>query len=275
LDPERGVKVLHAASSIPQLVKELNEYQPDRIMVYSSLLEQLALQAIKGDLRIDLNWIMVGGEPLEESARQASLKAWGVNAHVAYASTEVAGISYDAPDFKGMCLVEDMMILEMVDEQHRPVTNSTKADRILVTRFAGGSFPLLRYETTDTVIMKDGLPGPNEPAPGVRRLESIEGRVDIMFEYEDGIKIHPIVFRSNLLKFDEVIEYQVQQTLNGAHVLVLVSKQVDLERVQSKLQDALTVAGLEKAIVTVQVVDTLPRHPQTHKLRRFIPLGNG
>jgi phenylacetate-coenzyme A ligase PaaK-like adenylate-forming protein len=56
--------------------------------------------------------------------------------------------------------------------------------------------------------MTDGLSGPNEPAQGVRRIKSIEGRVDIMFEY-DVIKIHPIVFRSNLLEFDEVIEYQV------------------------------------------------------------------
>jgi hypothetical protein len=64
LNPERGVKVTHAASSIPQLVKELNDYQPERLMVYSSLLEQLAaLQAIEGNLRIYLNWIIVGGEP--------------------------------------------------------------------------------------------------------------------------------------------------------------------------------------------------------------------
>jgi hypothetical protein len=57
---------------------------------------------------------------------------------------------------------------------------------------------------------------------------------------------------------------------------MLVSKEVDLEKDQFKLQGVLAVAGLEKTSVPVRVVDTLPKHPHTlHKLRRFIPLGNG
>ena len=42
---------------------------------------------------------------------------------------------------------------------------------------------------------------------------------------------------------------------------------------EQALVEALAEAGLQEARVTVEPVAELPRHPETNKLKRFLPFG--
>ena len=146
-----------------------------------------------------------------------------------------------------------------------------QADRLLVTKLCGQVMPMVRYEMTDTVIIDDAE---NPDAPGYRRIREIKGRADTWFAYPNDVKIHPMVFRGVLGQDRQISEYQVQQTPDGARVLAITHGEfapADLERA---LIQSLSRAGLPNAVVTIQCVSELPRHPQTNKLKRFIPLKN-
>jgi hypothetical protein len=79
-------------------------------------------------------------------------------------------------------------------------------------------------------------------------------------------------FRGILGQDRHVNEYQVQQTLDGARVLAIVHGSYSPGPLEKALVEALAEAGLRGAIVTVQPVAELPRHPETNKLKRFVPL---
>jgi hypothetical protein len=64
----------------------------------------------------------------------------------------------------------------------------------------------------------------------------------------------------------------VQQTLSGARVLAIVHGSFSPGPLERALAAALEEAGLPGVIVTVEPVTELPRHPDTHKLKRFVPL---
>lgn len=84
--------------------------------------------------------------------------------------------------------------------------------------------------------------------------------------------VHPHVFRSVLASHAGVAEYQVRQTTSAAEVDVVIVDAVELGDLRSDLTNALARCGLNAARVEVRAVDAIERHPQTGKLRRFIPL---
>lgn len=278
LDPEREAKNFTAGMPIEDLVEGLNEYQPDRIWSYSSIIEDLSRRAQRGELKVNPEWITAMAEPLEDSARENAQKAWGINIYDGYGTTEFGCGAFDSPTCDGMCLAEDNIIVEVVDENYQPVTdlkkNQEEERKILVTRLYGGTFPLIRYEVTDSLIFREEAPRADDVAPGLRRIDRIEGRTDVRFEYnrKGNVVVHPIVSRTVLVQYRDITEYQVQQTTDGAHILIIQHNTFDLEKLRSELENSLALAGLEEPVVTIDVVDVLRRHSETKKLRKFVPL---
>jgi phenylacetate-CoA ligase len=125
------------------------------------------------------------------------------------------------------------------------------------------------YELTDSLILDAG---PNPDAPGCRGIREIKGRSDAWFAYPGNIRIHPMSFRGVLGQYRQIREYQVQQTQDGAHVLLIADDPFSPDTVARALAQALTEAGLQRAKVTVEAVTELPRHAETNKLKRFVPL---
>ena len=60
--------------------------------------------------------------------------------------------------------------------------------------------------------------------------------------------------------------------MSGTHVLAIVHGSFSPGPLEKALTGALEEAGLRGAIVTVAPVAELPRHPETNKLKRFVPL---
>ena len=100
---------------------------------------------------------------------------------------------------------------------------------------------------------------------------SVEGRADDFFAYGD-LRVHPLAMRSVFVKTAEVSEYQVRQTERGIDAAVVAHAPVDCAMLAARLREALASAGLREPAVAVARVDRLPRHPETGKLARFVPL---
>jgi phenylacetate-CoA ligase len=99
---------------------------------------------------------------------------------------------------------------------------------------------------------------------------TVVGRSDEILRYP-GADVHPVVLRSVLLTHPGVVDYVATQTPRGVDVLALTERDVDLRRLTADLRAALLRTGLADPEVSVDAVSSLPRHPETGKLRRVIP----
>jgi phenylacetate-CoA ligase len=270
LDPAREARIFPAGRPIPELISGLNEYQPDRLVGYASIIQEVCAEARDGRLKIRPRRISTNSEPLFDEARAMALEAWGLNIHDTWGSVEVGLAACEGESCSGMTLAEDFLIFEAVDAGNRRVAELARAEKVLVTKLYGTVMPLIRYELADSLIIDAG---PNPDAPGCRRIREVKGRSDAWFVYSGNIRIHPMSFRGVLGQEPHISEYQVQQTPNGARVLAIVHGSFSPAPLEEALVQALAEAGLPEAKVTIEPVAELPRHPETNKLKRFLPLG--
>src|SRR5262249_2224246 len=103
-----------------------------------------------------------------------------------------------------------------------------------------------------------------------RKISDVCGRSNDSFEYADGTFVHCETF-SALERQAAIVEYQVQQTKQGAHILVHARRDFDQERLRMEIVPRLEAMGLKSAEVKIECVDVIPR-TANGKVRRFVRL---
>jgi phenylacetate-CoA ligase len=81
-----------------------------------------------------------------------------------------------------------------------------------------------------------------------------------------------LVFRTPLGQNPDIAEYQVLQTSAGAKIGVVASGPIDIATLRQQIVDGLAESGLRDAQIEINLVDSLERHKETGKLKRFVPL---
>lgn len=256
-------------------VAVLNDAQPDVLVGYPSMLHLMALEARAGRLRISPRAAGSAGEPLLPETRQAVHDAFGIDVANFYAASE----AFFARSWRGSELLhlhDDTVVFEFVDADNQPVPAGTRSARVLITNLANRLQPFIRYEITDEVTEAIINPDSSDPAqqpPGPwagRWIHPPQGRADDWFTY-DTIVVHPHLFRSKLANDENISEYQVCQTARGAHIAIVASGAIGRDALSATIADELRHLGLADPEVSIDTVDSLERHAQSGKLRRFIP----
>jgi phenylacetate-coenzyme A ligase PaaK-like adenylate-forming protein len=250
-----------------EIVARLNEVQPTQLRGYASALHELARAALDGDLRIAPTTVAPDGEPLFPEMRATMERAWGAPVGGLYGTSEACVTASSCFVGGGMHVSEDVVLLEPVDADGRPVEPGRTSSRVYLTNLFNTALPLLRYEITDEVRV---LPDPCPCGSAFARVDDIQGRLDHVFEYGDVV-VHPHVFRSPLSRVPEILEYQVRQTRAGADIAVRTSSEVDLASLRSMLAEHVEGAGLPHPEIRIERVDVLGR-TGAGKLKRFVPL---
>jgi len=253
-----------------EIVERLNELQPTSIAVYSSALRMFYEETRAGRLQIQPQLVLAGGEPLLEGDTERIREIWDAGIFDVYGSSEIGMIASSDGASRGLCLNEDIAIIELVDDESRPIQPGERASRLYVTPLLHRALPLFRYEITDEVTLLaasgvDGLP--------VRRIDHVAGRVDEIFDYGDGVTIHPIVFRSPLTKRPEISAYQVRQTPVGAEIRIVARGELDLASLERDIEAGLRGGGVPRPQVRIEYTDAIARTENGQKLRRFVPVG--
>jgi len=166
-------------------------------------------------------------------------------------------------------MTDDLIITEFVDDKNQPTRDPDAIDRVLVTSLFGRTLPLIRYELTD-IPVPDNKPcscGAHFPL-----VSGVKGRADDIFVYAGAIHIHPLVFRTPLGQNPDIAEYQVLQTEDGAKIGVVATRPIDIAALRQEVVAGLAKSGLQNAQIEINLVDSLERHKETGKLKRFIPL---
>jgi phenylacetate-CoA ligase len=250
---------LDAASPLPDIVAQLNDLQPDVLIGYASMIRALADEQLAGRLRITPRAVNSASEVLTGETRAMATRAWQITPFNVYAATETGGIAAECAQHRGLHLFEDLVIPEVVDDDHRPVPVGQPGDRLLVTVLSSRTLPLIRYEMTDRVTLATG------PCPDrlpFRLLASIEGRTDDILTLPaptgGTVRVHPVVFHQ-VLDLLDAAGWQVRQGEHDLTVLIAApGPSYDPTATASAVRAALTAAGVQAPAIDIHRVDTIP-----------------
>lgn len=253
---------------LEEIVSGLNEAQPTYLLSYPSILYELAHEARRGNLRISPKNIIASSEPLWPEIRATLEEVWNAPVRNWWATSEGGPTAISCGVGAGMHVADDLLIVEPMDEEGRPVPPGRRSAKVYLTNLINRALPLIRYEITDEVTFIDE---PCACGSAFRRVEDIEGRLDECFVYPGDLTVHPLVFRSPLSRERNVMEYQVRQTPRGADIAVRSAGEVDMAGLGRKVARALAELGIEEPDVSVAPVEAFER-TAVGKLKRFIPL---
>ena len=249
-----------------QIVERLDAIQPVSLHGYPSALRELAEETRAGRLHIRPLRIRCGSEPLLPEVRAVLEDTWGVPVHNQWVTSEAGCLAYSCFAGDGLHISDDLAIVEPVDDGGDPTPTGQTSAKIYMTNLFNAALPLIRFEITDQVTLREGKCGCGSAH---RWIADIEGRLDDVFNYAGGVSVHPLVFRAVLGQTPSIVEYQVRQTADGAEVRYLPSAEVPERRLSQDLRDALERAGLANPTVSFAQVDDFERLP-TGKVKRFV-----
>lgn len=267
----RRVQLLSVRTPLPQLVAQLNEFQPALLAPYASMARLLASEQEAGRLHIRpvLTVLAAEGLPIPEYDRIA--KIFDTKLGNSYAATECPFLSYSC-EHQWLHVNADWVRLEPVDVNHRPVPPGTQSHTVLVTNLANRVQPILRYDLGDSVVQRlDPCPCGN-PLPAVR----VQGRsADVLtFKTESGdtVTIAPLAFEVDHVRGVDL--FQIVQTSPTSVTVRLRIKAPDAEgawrEVEREIRRMLDEHGL--STVRVERGSQEPTQSSGGKYRSVIPL---
>jgi putative adenylate-forming enzyme len=249
---------LESADPLRDNVARLDEFQPDCLVGYASMLHVLAAEQLEGRLHIRPRGVMSASELLTPETIQRVERAWGTAPFDTYVATETAGIASDCRLHRKH-LYEDLVIVESVDEHHRAVPPGVVGASVLVTVLFSRTLPLIRYEMSDCIAIS-----PDRCACGIgfALLDRIEGRREDTVELraKDGgaVSIHPNVFHG-VLELVPAAAWQVIVAPDEVRVLLERPRELDRAALERATAEALAAQGAAAVRVRVEVVHAIPR----------------
>ncbi len=267
------VRVERLASEQPDLFQRLNDFQPNVLVGYASVLDALVWR--RDQLRLtELRQIANSSEQLTPRIRQHVEEAFGVPLLDHYATGECLFLSDGCPTHGGAHVNTDWAILEVVDRDYRPVPTGQLGDKVLITNLANYVQPFIRYEVDDRIALATQSCDCGSRLP---RIERIEGRSGDLFwtrESSGYRMLSGVLFHAATDATTCVREWQAIQTERNhieLHLQLTDETLTTFGEVEALLLAKLHEFGLPRAVtVEVRLVRHVPCDPATGKRRRMI-----
>ncbi|WP_262030847.1 phenylacetate--CoA ligase family protein [Microvirga sp. Mcv34] len=276
LHQRRGdaLQVLPVEMPLPELVAQLNRFQPAVLAPYASVGALLATEQETGRLRIDPAMVVLSAEGLPGAEYRRIGKAFGAVVRDSYAATECPFLSYRC-EHGWLHVNSDWAMLEPVDADHRPVWPGEPSHTVLLSNLANRVQPILRYDLGDSVLQRSDPCPCGNPLPAIR----VQGRAadGLTFATERGgtVTLPPLAFGMLVERIPglELVQI-VQTTRTSLRVRLLITAGADPDRtwtaVHAELTRVLAAQGLGH--VTVERDQHPPERLTGGKIREIIPL---
>jgi phenylacetate-coenzyme A ligase PaaK-like adenylate-forming protein len=136
-----NTKVFDIPKPVHQITEELNIFQPDIVIGYTTTIKMLAEQQNEWRGNIHPSAIQITGEMLDPDSKKFIKNTFGCRLLNIYASTECMSMGISMPEYgSGMYLLENDLIFEI------------KKDHTLMTNLFNYTMPLIRYRMEDILI---------------------------------------------------------------------------------------------------------------------------
>ncbi len=269
---KKQMAITSALLPIPEIVKQLNAFQPVMLGGYPTNLELLIDEQKSGRLHIEPVLIMTGGEYLSDDLRERLSEAFHCFVQTTYSCTEGGTLAGECTA-RHFHVNEDWLIVEPVDKDNRPVPDGVQSDKLLLTNLFNFTQPFIRYELTDRVVMH------HEPCSCGSALPwlTLEGRTDDVVTFmQDGreVKIAPIPLYATLKEVHCLRRFQLLVYPGNRIAMRLIPaegivREDAFTQVKTALQAYLATQGVTE--VTMTLSDEEPQqHPGSGKFKHVM-----
>lgn len=254
---------LDANAPIPTLVRELNAYRPDVLSGYGSVIGMLAEEQVAGRLDIAPRLVNTGGEVTLPEVRRRIAAAWGDEPYDYYGSAEGGTLAAECREGRRMHLFEDTTIIEVVDEDGRPLPRGEWGAKVLVTPLWLRTQPLIRFEIADVIRVArepcvcgrptrilDGIRG---RLPNIYTLPAASGSGTVALSWmglAPALAALPVTYRSFDMEGDAFV-----MTLAG------LPHGYDLAPLEAGVRAEFAAHGAVPPRIEVRLLDEVPRAP--------------
>jgi phenylacetate-CoA ligase len=199
-------------------LEQLCQLDPVFLYTFPSYLEILLNRLPKIGRRLhSIKKIFTGAEVLEDSLRQRTKEALGIDIAENYGSTE-AFLAWECPAGNHHINAEHVL-LEIVDEHGNAVAPG-QIGRVLVTTLENRLAPLVRYEIGDYAVAAAGKCDCGRTLPLIGK---IIGRAMNLFRLRDGKLISPWHLATAVRNCADVKQFQILQNSVGHFTVRFVS----------------------------------------------------
>ncbi len=240
------------------LINLMKDFQPTVMTGTPSyelyILEQMQKQGIDPSKELKLRITIPGAEMWTEETRKRieqgfGLKEKGGGARNVYGATEMLGpgAGIECEYEQGFHFWIDHIFLEIINPETLEPVEPGEQGEMVITTLTKEAMPLIRYRTRDiTVLDTSGCDCGRDAFP---RCRWIVGRVDDVIHYK-GAKIWPSMIHETLLRFPEVLEYQVvvDKSLTGGRFTIKV--ELDKRRDSTEKREQI-ISELRKALIFI------------------------
>lgn len=258
---------LDTVDPLEENVRKLNDFQPQVLAGFAGNIHLLALEQLAGRLHIAPKQVDTSAETLKKEAREAIEKAWCVKPFETYASTETGVIASECEAHNGLHIYEDLIIIEVVDNDNKPVKQGEYGNKILATVLWSRTVPLIRYEISDHVKLS------TQPCPCGRTftlIEEIQGREEnvIYLPGQSGgeVRIEPDIFFDNMVPLP-IDGWQVVQEQEDTLKFLILRPQPNFNETEflKKMTDEFVKRGAKPPTLKVENITEL-RHTKLGKV---------
>jgi phenylacetate-coenzyme A ligase PaaK-like adenylate-forming protein len=259
---------LDARTPPDEQVAQLNAFRPQALIAYPSSAAVLADEQIAGRLRIAPRIVCTTSEVRTEDMEARIVAAWRCQPFNCYASTETGILAVDCSEHRGLHLLTDQTLVEIVDEQDQPVADGVQGHHALVTSLVNRTLPILRYRLDDLLTVSP------EPCPCGRPfplLVALDGRSDDLLSLpgtdKDRVVVHPLALRSPLAGIAGLQQYRVVAQDGGLRVEVVAHADDVATEVERRLRAALATQRAAPKELRVCRVERIARHAVSGKMK--------
>jgi phenylacetate-CoA ligase len=248
---------------LPDVVAALNEFQPDFLIGYTTVLRMLATEQGAGRLRVAPRAVVASGEVTSKSDLDALSGAFSSARSISiYACTEHMMLGISSPDGESMLLTDDNLVFEFYE------------DHSIITNLFNFTIPMIRYRMSDILLPIT--------APGVRpiMIRNLVGRAEQMPTFQnsagatDFLSPHTI----NEIFVKGVTRFQMQITGPTSFRFPFCvdagmdsrSRLVAADAVAARLKEILLQKGLENVTFEAPIVDEIAVNPRTRKFQLIV-----
>jgi phenylacetate-CoA ligase len=259
---------------LPELVDELNRYNPAVLSGFLGMLLLLAGEQEAGRLRIRPALVIPGGETCTMGDRGRLAAAFGAKVRTVYAATECSYLAVGCA-YGWYHMSTDWAVVEPVDADFQPVPAGELSHTVLISNLVNRVQPFLRYNLGDSLLVRPDPCPCGSVFPAVR----VQGRaVDLLtFPTRNGesVSLSPMHFGTVLDKVPGVGQFQVVQTEPATlRVRLRAAAGADADQVWQTVRDEIgrLLTDHKAGQVTLELGDEPPHQEAGGKFRRVIPL---
>lgn len=216
-------------SRLDEFVDEIVRTRPRMLFGYPSSLALVAEHArARGrDLTaLGIRVAFVTAEQLYPHQRQALATGYGCRVANGYGGRDLGFVAHECPEGRLHITAEDVLV-EIVDSEGRSLPEGEQGE-IVVTHFATGEFPFIRYRSGDLGALS------HETCPcgrGLPLLQEVSGRTTDFIVAKDGTVMHALALIYAIRDVPGVKNFKIlQEDLDHTRVLLVTENGFPAER---------------------------------------------